>query len=216
MFQFLKGKNLVILGLIILMGVAVGGQSLYALGTNLIENYQGIIKYNQGYYSDLPIQTTDTLSAVGITNTGSETIGGTLEVDGATTLGLANYFRVSSSTSATDTLTASQSGQITFIATTGATTTLPAVSNTGAHFIFSVQTAFTTDAVITSDEGDNIKGSLFVNDAIVACSGEDSIMFIADGEQIGDFVEIISDGTNWNILNSRGETASKITCVDPS
>jgi len=115
------------------------------------------------------------------------------------------------------TLTAAQSGSVVYVGGTGgATTTLPAVTNTGANFKFSVITAFdTAQFVIASAEGDNIDGSLFVNDAIVACSGEDVIRFIEDGEEIGDFVEIISDGTNWNIINSRGETASKITCTDP-
>ena len=115
------------------------------------------------------------------------------------------------------TLTAAQSGSVVFLKGTGATTTLPAVTNTGARFIFSVQAAFATNNfTVASAEGDNINGSLFVNDAIVVCAVEDKIQFIADGEEIGDFVEIISDGTNWNIINSRGETASKITCTDPS
>jgi len=114
-------------------------------------------------------------------------------------------------------LGANQVPAVVFHTTTGSTTTLPAVTNTGARVIVSILTAFdTSDSVVESAEGDNINGSLFVNDAIVACSGEDKIKFIADGEEIGDFVEFLSDGTNWNIINSRGETAAKITCTDPN
>jgi len=115
------------------------------------------------------------------------------------------------------TLTAAQSGSVVFLKGTGATTTLPAVTNTGARFIFSVQAAFATNNfTVASAEGDNINGSLFVNDAIVVCAVEDKIQFIADGEQIGDFVELVSDGTNWNIVDSRGEGSAKLTCTDPS
>jgi len=131
--------------------------------------------------------------------------------------GTLSAYRVSTTSAYDDTLTAADSGQINFLKTTGATTTLPAVSTVGQIFTFSVQAAFdTANYSIVSAEGDNINGSLFVNDAIVACSGEDKIEFVYDGEQIGDFVELISDGTNWNILNSRGETASKLLCTDPS
>ena len=86
MFKFLKGKNLVIACLVLLIGIAVGGQSLYAIGTNLIENYDSFIKFNQGYYSELPIQTTSTITGVGFVNTGDQTVGGTFGVTGATTL----------------------------------------------------------------------------------------------------------------------------------
>ena len=114
-------------------------------------------------------------------------------------------------------LTAAESGHIVFIKGTGATTTLPAVTNTGAIYTVSVKAAFdTNDWVVQSAEGDNINGSLFVNDAVVACSAEDRIKFVADGEEIGDFVVLISDGTNWNILNSRGEGSAKMLCTDPS
>lgn len=111
------------------------------------------------------------------------------------------------------TLTADQSGGVVFVGGVGATTTLPAVTNVGATFVWSVQAAFTTDAVLLSAEGANINGSLFVNDAIVACSGEDKITIIADGEQIGDFVTFLSDGTNWNIIDSRGEGSGKMICT---
>lgn len=93
MLKFLRGKNLIILALMCFVGVAIGGQSLFAIGTKLIENYQGIIKFNAGYYSALPIQTTSTLTSAGIVNsgtlvqTGNGTIGGTFGVTGATTLG---------------------------------------------------------------------------------------------------------------------------------
>jgi len=156
------------------------------------------------------------------TSTGAVTFGGaatlssTLAVTGNTTIGgTLNSFKTSTTTDGVNaTLLASESGKFIWFGGTGATTTLPAVTSTGAVFTFSIKTAFGTNAVVASAEGDNINGSLFVNDAIVACSGEDLIEFVADGEEIGDFVQLISDGSNWNIVNSRGETSAKIICED--
>ena len=50
----------------------------------------------------------------------------------------------------------------------------------------------------------------------MACSGEDQINFVVDGETIGDFFEIRSDGDQWVLGDSRVETAAKLTCTDPS
>ena len=86
MFKFLKGKNLVIVGLVLLLAVLVGGQSIYAIGTKLMEDYTGIIKFNQGYYSNLPIQTTSTVTGAGIINSGNGAVSGTFSVGGSSTL----------------------------------------------------------------------------------------------------------------------------------
>ena len=117
------------------------------------------------------------------------------------------------SSTGTTTLTSRDSGQIVSIGGTGGTTTLPAVTNKGAVYTVRVEDAFATNNhSIVSAEEDNIDGSLWVADALVACASEDIITFVVDGEAIGDFVTLISDGYTWNILNSRGETASKLVC----
>ena len=157
--------------------------------------------------------TTATITSTGAATLASGSVTGAWAVGGEL-----NGFRSATTTDTVAvTLTAAQSGEVQLIKGTGATTTLPAVTNTGAIYEVQVLAAFATNNwVLASAEGDNINGTLFVNSAVVACSGEDKINFIADGEEIGDFVQVISDGTNWNIIRSRGETAAKITCTDPN
>lgn len=129
-----------------------------------------------------------------------------------------NYLESNEAVSADNTLTISESGKTTYITTTGATSTLPAVaSSAGAVFRFVVGAAFdTNNAVIASAEGDNIEGSLIVAGAVVDCDAEDRISFVADGENLGDFVEVRSNGTNWFVTQSNALTTAKLTCDDPS
>ncbi len=113
------------------------------------------------------------------------------------------------------TLTANESGAIYMIAT-GTTATLPAARE-GLGYRFMVSGAFTdTNFVIDSAEGDNIEGSLIVAGAVVDCAAEDQINVVVDGENLGDFVELYSDGTSWLIGASGALTSAKMTCTDPS
>ena len=168
-------------------------------------------------FSTLIVDGATTLSTtLGVT--GATTLS-TLSVTGATTLsGEVTMLESSFSTSTDLTLTNADSGTTIYIDTTGATSTLPAViTATSTVFRFVVASAFATDhAVILSAEGDNIEGALIVNGAVVECAGEDKISFIVDGENVGDYVEIRSDGQNWLIGASGGLTAGKLTCTDPN
>lgn len=112
------------------------------------------------------------------------------------------------------TLTVAQSGSFVKMNTAGEDITLPAVaSSAGVHYKFAVTGAVeTTNMTIASAEGDNIEGSLIVAGAVVDCDANDVITFVIDGENIGDFVELYSDGTSWLIGASGGLTASKMTC----
>ncbi len=195
----------------------------FILDSASLDDFEGInfgasgTRFPNGISADSTSPSSGEVRGTTLTSTGAATLASGSVTGAWTVSGFLYGDTYSTSTNSALTLTADQSGSVNFFDTTGATTTLPAVTNTGARFIFSIQTAFDTSSmVIASAEGDNINGSLFVNDAIVACSGEDYINFIEDGEAIGDFVELISDGTNWNILNSRGEAAAKLTCTDPS
>lgn len=123
---------------------------------------------------------------------------------------------VTTPVSAATTITASQSGSTFVIGTTGAVYTLPAVTNDGFTAKFVVGSAFTTDAQIKTAEGDNLSGTLIVAGAVVDCRDEDYVNFIADGEAIGDTVEVFSDGTQWLIRDSNVLTTAKATCTDPS
>lgn len=98
----------------------------------------------------------------------------------------------------------------------GAVVTLPAATG-GCVVRVVVGTAFdTANIVIDSAEGDNIEGSLIVNAANVACSGEDQINVVQTAEAVGDRVTLISDGTSWYIDDSNGVAAGSLTCTDPS
>ena len=210
--------------LVALLLALVGGQSMLRAQTSesvVINNYaEGGIVLGAGEGGLLGgTRFPNGLSADSTSPVAGQVRGTTLTVTGnATISGILSGNMLSTTTDAFDfTLGAGSSDQVIFFQGVGATSTLPAVTNTGAHYRFSILAAFgTEDATVASAEGDNINGSLFVNDAIVACSGEDRIQFINDGEAIGDFVELISDGTNWNIINSRGETAAKLICDDNS
>lgn len=118
---------------------------------------------------------------------------------------------------ATTTITANQSGTTFSIGTNGGTYTLPAVTNTGAFYRFVIGAAYSGDnVIIDSAEGDNIEGTLIVAGAVVDCNAVDQINSIADGENVGDFVEVRSNGTNWIIGASGVLTTAKMTCTDPS
>lgn len=60
------------------------GKTLGANGTNAIENYIPAILYNGGYYSNLPIQTTSTISSAGEMNMGVLTVSGDATINGGT------------------------------------------------------------------------------------------------------------------------------------
>ena len=142
--------------------------------------------------------------------------GGTRDQFSVSNRGVLNYVESTETVTADNTLATTESGKTTFISTTGGTYTLPAVSTAGLVYRFSVSALFTTNAVIDSAEGDNIEGALIVAGAVVDCDAEDQINFVADGENLGDFVELRSDGTSWHIAASGGLASAKITCTDPS
>jgi len=118
---------------------------------------------------------------------------------------------------ATTTLTYKDSGTTYSFSATGTTYILPAVNIKGTNYRFVVGGALdTANVVIDSAEGDNIEGTLMVAGAVVDCDAEDQINFVVDGENIGDYVEVRSNGTNWLIGDSGVLTSAKLTCTDPS
>lgn len=150
--------------------------------------------------------------------TGTETA--SLDTDGNLTVAeaLAGDMKTVAVT-ATTTLTASQSGtHVLLSGSNGLTTiTLPPVADAGSNFSFHVSGALATgNVVVDSAEGDNIEGTLIVAGAVVDCDAEDQINFVTDGENLGDYVEIVSDGTSWLIVDSGVLTSAKMTCTDPS
>lgn len=122
-----------------------------------------------------------------------------------------NYKRVITPTAAYA-LSAGESGsEVMLNAAAGFAITLPAPS-AGLHFRFTVAAAFaTTDFTIVTSGGANIiQGGAMVAGAEVTAASEDTITFVADGEEVGDWVEVWSDGTSW-FVNGRAVTAAKLT-----
>lgn len=121
----------------------------------------------------------------------------------------------SSTATVTTTLTTSMSGETFLIAGTTSTFILPATSTSaGTFFRFNIGGAITGNStIVTSDAGNWIEGTLIVAGAVVDCDAEDTLTFVADGENLGDYVEVYSNGTNWFILDSGVKTGSKLTCT---
>jgi hypothetical protein len=128
--------------------------------------------------------------------------------------GLENHIHLNVDTDYT--LSHDESGSIIFASSTFGTTTLPAVRD-GLKYTFQVDAAIATgNWVIDSREGDNIDGTLMVAGAVVDCRGEDQINFVTDGEQIGDYVTLRSNGVQWMLEDSGVLTSAKMTCTDPN
>ena len=110
------------------------------------------------------------------------------------------------------TLTAEDSGKVLILkAAAGAQITLPAVAtSSGLRFKFVVGLAFATTNWTVLAASNIIEGSVIVNGAHVAGVNENTISFVASAESVGDFAELVCDGTNWYV-NGSGVTAGSIT-----
>lgn len=149
----------------------------------------------------------------GITLNGTPFISST-GVIGSTTSGLYKYNPVVTYTTDT-TLTADQSGATINMGTAGLDLTLPAPTTaSGVHYRFVVSANFATTAMtIVSGTADTIEGSLIVAGAVVDCDAGDLVSISATNENIGDFVDVFSNGTNWVIGANQALAASVLSCT---
>ena len=112
---------------------------------------------------------------------------------------------------AAKTLTGADSDK-TFIlgAAVGYAITLPAVAMKGwrAKFITGLAFATTNWTIVAATKV--IQGSVIVNSTDVPGSNEDTVTFVDSAESLGDWVELVSDGTNWYI-SGLGHTTGSIT-----
>jgi len=106
---------------------------------------------------------------------------------------------------ATNVLTAAESGNTFFLsAAAGFVTTLPAAA-AGLEFEFIVKTAPTSNGyTITGDPADVIFGTVSANGAEdtvngVTASAADNVILVANQAAVGDRVRFVSDGTNWYV-----------------
>lgn len=150
--------------------------------------------------------------AKGITLNGLPFISST-GVMGTTTYGIYNYKPVITPVIDT-TLTADQTGSVVNMGTAGVDVTLPAPTDAnGVHYRFVVSAAFaTTDMTIVAGTADTIEGSLIVAGAVVACDAADLITIAAANEDIGDFIDVYSNGTKWLVGANQAMTASNHAC----
>lgn len=192
---------------LLLCVVAVLGSSYF--GDSILGVKQNASKFTN-------VEVTNELQTVVLTVTGNSNLSGNLALTGELNNKMAlTSVTASSTATVTTTLTTAMSGETFYIAGTTSTFILPATSiASGSFYRFVVGGAMTGDAtIVTSDGGNNIEGSLIVAGAVIDCDAEDTLTFVADGENIGDFVELYSDGTYWYIGSSGALTESKLTCT---
>lgn len=117
---------------------------------------------------------------------------------------------------ATSTLTIADCGKVHFLshATVAIILTLP-TPTLGCQMKFVTALAFSDQHEVRTVSGASnlIQGTLLVNAADVSCTVEDSLEFADTAETLGDYVEIISDGTSWFIQDSRAANAAAIACT---
>ena len=114
------------------------------------------------------------------------------------------------------TLVAADNGRVLFLGDADSgDITLPAVTNTGFSIKVICNFAITASSAVISAEGDNISGVLVVNGTTVLSEVEDQINFILNLAEIGDYINLLSDGTSW-IVDGIGGAAGSITATDPA
>jgi hypothetical protein len=123
---------------------------------------------------------------------------------------LANVEAVTGAT----TLTAEDSGKVLILkAAAGAQITLPAVATSaGLRFKFIVGLAFATTNWTVKAATNVIEGGIDVNSTNVPAVNENTISFVNSAESVGDFIELVCDGTNWYV-SGNATTAGAITAT---
>tara|TARA_R100001440_G_scaffold1479_6_gene4824 strand:+ start:3393 stop:3803 length:411 start_codon:yes stop_codon:yes gene_type:complete len=112
------------------------------------------------------------------------------------------------------TLTAADSGKVFKVSGTGGTVTLPEpFAGLQLKFVTTGDLSSANTVIAAPTAGaDKIEGSLIVAGSVVDVDAADQINFVHGSDNLGDFVEITSDGTNYfafgNALNSGGLTAT--------
>lgn len=107
---------------------------------------------------------------------------------------------------AANTITADESGKTFFLnSATGFASTLPAPA-AGLSYKFIVTTIPTSGncTVVSNGGSDVIEGIADVDSTLVLAANEDSINFVASTTIIGDWVEVVSDGTSWFVSGQSG------------
>ena len=158
----------------------------------------------------LYINATGSAEAIHV-DAGTVTFDETLTVTGATTLTGAvtvsstlSYRNLVEDVTATNVITAAESGSV-FILNSGTefVSTLPAhAAGLNFRFIIGAAPSGASYTVVTASSTNTIQGLAEVAGAVVAAVDEDTITFTDGAAAIGDWVEVVSDGTNWYVSGS--------------
>lgn len=109
------------------------------------------------------------------------------------------------------TLTASDSGKtFTLNASAGKAITLPSVAVAGFKARFNVGALFATTAWTITSPTAVIQGGAIVNSVFVPCAAKSIITLAFAADTVGDYIEIVSDGTNFYV-NGNGALATAIS-----
>jgi len=169
-----------------------------AAGGQYMEQYIPVVRYNGGMATALPFDMDGTSANLAV--------GGTLAVTGASTFtGAATFsstiagLELSEAVTADNTITAAESGTTFYVSGAIATSTLPAVTNTGAVFTFVVGAALTGDHLIVSAAGDDMEGNV---NGTTTVDAADRVWFSSSIENLGDTVTVRSNGTIWAVQGS--------------
>lgn len=106
------------------------------------------------------------------------------------------------------TITAAQNGTTFLLSGTGGTINLPSVTdNSGLEYTFIINGAFSTDYVITAQTA--VLNGTIMEAGVVQLVAADTTITIEDGvEVIGDYINVICDGTSWFVKGSTSTAAS--------
>ena len=138
-----------------------------------------------------------------LSNAGALTVTNTTGATGTTPLEVVT---------ATNTITAAESGTVFVLSSaTEFESTLPtAAAGLRYRFIVGAAPSGASYTVVTPASASIIQGVLVVNGASVAGVNEDIITFVDGLASVGDWVELISDGTSW-FISGVGSAAGSIT-----
>lgn len=187
----------------------------YAFVAGVPVKQDGALGVKQSASKFTNVEVTNELQTVDLTVTDDVSVAGDMAITG-TLNGKEGYTDLNLTATVTTTLTAAMSGETFYFGGVSSTAfVLPATSTAaGTYYKFVVDSAMSTDCTIQTAGGANIiEGALIVAGAVVDCDAEDTLTFVADGENLGDFVELRSNGTNWFIGASGALTSSKLTCT---
>jgi hypothetical protein len=138
-----------------------------------------------------------------------KTAGNGVAIDGVTLKdGAVAAKMTAESPTAANVLTAAESGSVFFLnSATGFASTLPApAAGLTFKFVVSTQPTSGNHTVVTNGGSNVIEGMADVNSTLVLAANEDSINFVASTAIVGDWVEVVSDGTSWFVTGQSGAT----------